>query len=114
MKPWRFTILALLLVISCLMACSGRNEGDPKDAQAYLDRGNSHLQKGNWDQAIADFSRALELAPKSDDAYFGRGRAYAFKRDLDRALADYSQALELNPKLAEAYDNRGNIYLQKK
>lgn len=62
MRLWRKAIVSILLAL-CLPACSSQGEAEPKDAQGYLDRGNSYLQKGNWDRAIADFDRAIELNP---------------------------------------------------
>jgi Flp pilus assembly protein TadD len=43
---------------------------------APINRGNAHKGKGEYEQAIADYSKAIELAPKDADAYNNRGYAY--------------------------------------
>lgn len=60
----------------------------------------------DWDGAIADFNRAIQLDPKLASAYDNRGFAKAAKRDWDGAIADYDRAIGLDPKLAHAYLDR--------
>jgi tetratricopeptide (TPR) repeat protein len=37
---------------------------DPKNAQAYYDRGNAYYNKGDRDRAIADLTQVITLDPK--------------------------------------------------
>ena len=41
----------------------------------YLQRANEHYKKGEWDAAIVDYTRAIELDAKSETAYDGRGKS---------------------------------------
>ena len=41
---------------------------DPKYALAYTNRGLAYESKGEYDRAIADFSKALEINPSDQDA----------------------------------------------
>jgi len=75
---------------------------------AYDNRGNAKKNKGDFDGAIADYNRAIELNPQDAGAYNNRGIAKKNKGDLDGAIADFNRAIELNPRLSEAYNNRGN------
>ena len=75
-----------------------------KIAGAYYNCGTSHLQQGCYDEAIADYTKAIELHPKHMLAYNGRGTAYERKGDKARAVADFHQALVLNPNLKQAED----------
>ena len=43
----------------------------PKDAAAYASRGKAYSEMGDWDRAIADYGRAIELEPQ------GAGRSGA-------------------------------------
>jgi len=88
-------------------------EPNPKDADAYYNRGAAYRKKGMYDQAIEEFNKAVELNPKYVDAYVIRGSTYYLKRGHDQAISDYSKAIELNPKLAEAYNGRGAAYRMK-
>jgi Flp pilus assembly protein TadD len=85
-----------------IKACSALIQHDPKDAGAYFKRGAAYQAKGDMDNAIADFSKAIELKPNDGHAYENRGRAYASKGDYTHAVADVSRAGELTPKTASA------------
>jgi tetratricopeptide (TPR) repeat protein len=76
----------------------------------YLYRGNSYARKGQFDSAIADFTKAIELNPQDAIAYNNRGNSYARIEQFNLAIADFTKAIELNPQDAIAYSNRGNSY----
>ena len=63
--------------------------------------------KGDFDRAIADFTRAVDINPQFHVRYFNRGYAHLLKGDFDRAIADYSKTVELNPQDYFAYYLRG-------
>jgi tetratricopeptide (TPR) repeat protein len=49
-------------------------------------------EKGNYDRAIALFSKALEINPRYAAAYNNRGIAYAKgKGQYDKAISDYTK-----------------------
>ena len=82
------------------------------DAGAYAARGTELLTSGNYDGAIAELNRAIELDP-SAESYYTRGFAYFSKNDLDKAIADWNSAVNLDPREARAYRQRGNAYFTK-
>ena len=95
---WLLTAMVLLLAAGC----------DTK--QTDLNRGNAYFEKGQYDQAISAYNKALEINPRFALAYYSRGLAYARMGQYDQAISNYNKALELNPKYAGAYNNRGNAY----
>jgi tetratricopeptide (TPR) repeat protein len=76
-------------------------------AIAHGERGNTHHDKGEYDRAIADYTRAIELNPTDAVVYNNRGIAFRAKGDNDSAIADYTKVVELKPRDAVAYNNRG-------
>ena len=64
--------------------------------------------KGEYDLAIKDFNRAIELNPNNFFAYNNRGNAYDKIEDFDRAIEDFNAAIKLKSDYAKAYNNRGN------
>jgi tetratricopeptide (TPR) repeat protein len=73
--------------------------------------GLASLGKKAYADAVAAFSRAIELKPDYWDAWRNRARAYQSLGQADKALADYSHVIEQNPKDGSAWMNRGLAYL---
>ncbi|MBA7715772.1 hypothetical protein ES703_124830 [subsurface metagenome] len=67
----------------------------PKFRGAYHNRAAAYLKKGDYDRAIADYTKMIELDPKWALDYTYRGDAYKEKGDSTRAEADYNKAKEL-------------------
>jgi tetratricopeptide (TPR) repeat protein len=82
-------------------------------ANAIYNRGNAYLSKRSYDQAIADYTRALTLNPGLARAYNNRCAAYLGKGLDDQAIADCSNAIALKSSDAKTYYNRGNAYMDK-
>ena len=86
----------------------------PGTRRPYSNRGYAYRSKRQYDEAIADLTKAIEIDPRDADAYNNRGYAYRRKGQLDQAIADLTKALEIDPKLVNAYSNRGAAYEDKK
>ncbi|KKL71137.1 hypothetical protein LCGC14_2097910, partial [marine sediment metagenome] len=95
----------LLVFSSLITACTS---GD--SAENHFNQGVANYEAGNLEQALADYTKALELDPDFVLAYHNRGLAYANLGDLEQAIADYTKALELDQTLVRAYINRGAAY----
>lgn len=80
----------------------------------YYERGDAYYKKGQYDEAVSDFTKALEINPKFAEAHYYRGIAYDKMGLYDEAISDYNKALEINPKYALAYYARGFVYNQYK
>lgn len=75
--------------------------------------GNAYGSTWEYEKAIDDFSRAIEINPGFAQAYLDRGVLYW--RELDhprRAIIDLTTAFNLNPDLSEARFNRAIAYQQ--
>jgi tetratricopeptide (TPR) repeat protein len=79
----------------------------------YVKRGTDYYNKGQYGQAIADLTKAIELDPQSIEAYYRRGLAYFKKGQYDEAIADITKVIELDPTQGSAYYLRGTAYLMK-
>jgi len=74
---------------------------NPNEVNSYLGRGLVEQRASNYDAAIADYTRASQLAP-SPIAFFWLGQAYEGKGDYNRAQGAYVVALRLAPGMSEA------------
>ena len=84
----------------------------PTDAAGWYYRGAAFERLGQWNEALADFSKATELDAKFAAAWTGRGWAHMQLGQLEFALADHGKAIELDPKTALYWNNRGVSYLR--
>ena len=66
--------------------------------KAYDLRGNSNMFLGNYQEAIVDFSKALEIDPRDSYLYFWRGFAYESLMDYPNAVKDLKISQQLDPE----------------
>ena len=66
---------------------------DENRSKIYFNRGLAYDNQGRYDQAIANYSRAIELNPDYVSAYYNRGNAYDNQGRYHQAIADYSRAI---------------------
>ncbi len=79
----------------------------PNYFMGYIIRGNIWGNKGKYDKAIDDFTKAIELKRDYFLAHHNRGYWWKSKGEDDKAIADFTKAIELNPVYKDAYTNRG-------
>jgi tetratricopeptide (TPR) repeat protein len=82
----------------------------PHKARPYNNLGSAYAQQGNFNQALADYNRSIEINPRFADAFFNRGVVYDRTGDVDHAIKDYDQAIDISPDYADAYNNRGDVF----
>ena len=71
-------------------------ELDPQNKQAYFLRGNTYLDRGDLDNAIADYtSSAIELDPTYWFAYNNRGLSLWAMGERNQAASDYDRVRKL-------------------
>jgi len=91
----------------------GKRETQKNRSIAFWSRGNTYHLERDFDQAIADYTNAIQINPEFALAYYARCGAYRDKGDYSRALADANMFIEINPRDPEAYSNRGSVYVAK-
>ncbi len=73
----------------------------------YFYRAAAHQALENYDEAILDYTKAIQLNDKMTDAYFNRAKILLTRKDIEnpdmsRAIDDLEKALELDSEFAEA------------
>lgn len=110
----RIFLLFMAVFLSAGCASLPENSGIDDRSVPFTREGNLHLLKGEFEQAITLYEKALELNPGDTEAYLNRGQAYAVgKGEYDLALSDYNKAIAINPDYAEAYYHRAKLFKQK-
>lgn len=84
----------------------------PLSADEHAKRAEQSLRRHKFEEAIADYDKALYRNPGDAFIYYSRGVAKAGWKKYDAAIADYDEAIRLNPDDASAYYQRGLVEAQ--
>ena len=105
-------ILLLIIILLPIVSCSNNN----KKNEEYLELGYENIVGGDYNAALKNFNKAIEIDPQSVEAYNNRGIVLGILGDHFRAIQDFNMAIDLNPFDSEAYKSRGisKLYLNQK
>ena len=106
--PRRTTAIAAALTLLALGSPLMTSCADslPLEIQ-YYNQGVEKHDVGNYQGAIDDYTKAIDVDPQNAYAYYNRGKAKYDLLDYQGAIADYTKAIEINPQFASAYSIRG-------
>jgi tetratricopeptide (TPR) repeat protein len=83
------------------------------DVESHYAKGQLFRDRGDYNTAITEYTKAIELDPNNAEYYKKRGEVYYLKNDYDSAIADCTQVIKLDPNNAGFYYNRGVVYYLK-
>ncbi|MBI1870446.1 MAG: tetratricopeptide repeat protein [Chlamydiae bacterium] len=86
----------------------------PKSYTPYYERGRYFMVLKEYQKAIEDFTKAIEMFPSYEEAYTKRGVSHVRLGEYEAALNDFSKAIELDPRNEYGLSQIGSIYLSKK
>lgn len=76
---------------------------------AYMQRAVAYTARQDYEPALADYTRAIELDGNLLAAYNNRGIVYAARQEYEEALADFNAALERDANYIPSLNNRAVI-----
>ncbi len=137
-KFWILTTLAISLAL-LVAACGGGDEAktaptaegsapQPTEAAAepqtpaqnnenaaeHLESAAAYFENGNYDKAIVELEKVIELEPDNADAHTNLALAYFKNGDYENAAAAWSKVIKFNPDEAAPYYERGVSYFNLK
>src|ERR1700758_1259108 len=86
------------LFLALVMAASGFAQ----TAEIYRRDATEFARQKSWDQAIANYRKALELKPDDPLTHYDLALALKYKGEAKQAVDEFEAALRLKPKWAEA------------
>ena len=92
---------AIVIGTSLLTGCT-----NPLATQ-YFKQGVEKYEAGNYQGAISDYTKAVEIDPLHTNSYINRSKAKLNLGDNKGALQDSNKAIEIDPSSSLAYMNRG-------
>src|SRR6516165_8712512 len=97
-------LFALLLMFSA--------SSSAQTVEAYRRDATQFAQHKSWDQAIANYRKALELEPNDALTHYNLAFALKYKGDNANALQEFQTALQLKPKWADAHYGLGATWYE--
>jgi len=96
-----------IILLSCFTFVSfGQN------AKSYYKAGLEFTKNGNYNDAIEQFSKTLELQPDYADAYIARAEAFEKLGNVTKAVEDYDRATVFMDNDEEIFYKCGQLYFQ--
>jgi tetratricopeptide (TPR) repeat protein len=113
--------LPYLYVLSNAAHRAGRKELDERATEQLIKLGDGtpayrlfvgkyHLNREQYDAALAEFQAAAEADPRLPLVHFDLGLTYLKKQDFARARDEFLQDAAVEPDLALNYDELGEVY----
>ena len=59
----------------------------------------------NYEKAIVDYTKAIDINDSYEDAYNNRGVIFYIKQEYEKAINDYTKVIKLNPNNRDVYYN---------
>ena len=77
--------------------------------QAYYNMGLAQCKREQYEDAVENFSKAIELNSIYSDAYYNRGKAYIKLNHLQYAKFDFEKAVQYNHQNTQAREALKNL-----
>lgn len=86
------------------------NITNPKTAQEHFNVAVNHDHHNEFDDAISEYKKALELQPNSPVAHYRMAVDYQKKGRIDDAISEWEQTTHYDPQFYSAYDMLAGAY----
>lgn len=93
----------LIFLLLDLLGGWVEKSNEKEKTEIYYKKGNTKYSLNDFEGAISDYSKAIELNSKNAKAYCNRDSAKDEVKDSEGAILDFNKAIELNPKYSFAY-----------
>ncbi len=89
-----------------------------KHSMAYERRGYVNYQLKNYDDALYDYNKSIQLYERKPDPYYGRALTYLAQKNLEEALVDFElvtkYAMPIEPLHWYAKRQKANVHFKLK
>jgi len=82
------------------------------EAEKNYSIGAGYYAQRNYDAAMENFQRALEMDSTYYDPYIAIGNIWRFRRDPIQAQEYYRKAMKIEPRKVKAYEGLGDLFLE--
>lgn len=79
------------------------------DFEAHFSLAEAYYESGQYDKAVGEFGKTIEIRPGAADSYYYMGLAYEKMGDKKKALESFNQALRFVPNYREALEAKARL-----
>jgi serine/threonine-protein kinase len=94
-------------------SCERADQLNQNSAESKNCLGTVDLGTGQFERAIGDFQRALQIEPTNDAAYLGLASGYEKKGNQEAAETTFKKAIEVKPNYYLGHVRLGQFYLRR-
>jgi len=95
------TVFILFVIVCSVVAQS---------VGSFLEKGNEEYGAGNFNAAVKNYYKAIDLGENPTLAYFNLGNAYYQMDSTSKAIVNYRSAILESPEFYRGYVNLGILY----
>ncbi|MAE20030.1 hypothetical protein CMK12_14070 [Candidatus Poribacteria bacterium] len=99
-------VITIIVNMSCFISACGSRQ------KAHFNRGLTYYNRGQLEQSIAEYQKAIQIKPDFAQAHNNLGNVYYNQGKLEEAVVEYQGAIAINPNYAKAHYNLGVVYHQ--
>ncbi|XP_018322565.1 small glutamine-rich tetratricopeptide repeat-containing protein beta isoform X2 [Agrilus planipennis] len=85
-------------------------EEEKTRAEIHKNKGNEYMRQGLYQEAVDEYTKAVELHPNNAVLYSNRAAAYSHMEKYHAVINDCKKAIRIDPNYAKAYSRLGNAY----
>ncbi|MDE0088373.1 MAG: tetratricopeptide repeat protein [Candidatus Poribacteria bacterium] len=83
-----------------------------QDANTYSSRGDFFRKGGQYNEALAEYQKAIDIKPDYEMAHFGCGHVYRHIKQYANAINAFQEAIKFKKNYKEAYHGLGIAYFE--
>ncbi len=97
-------IVFLAAILAILSLCTYGQK-----PRKFFKAGKEFVENMKYEDAVAQFTNAIDIEPSNPDYYYARGEAYRSLEKYEEAAADYEKVIVFAPKEVDAYIGLGRV-----
>ena len=110
---WGLVAVPSAVTFGVVVAWIARRQRLRAQVPRRLKLAHRYQVEGKYPEALAEYSRAIQILPHLGEAYCARGRVYATIGEHENAIADFDRAIDHDPRHSRSRVERARLRIEK-